>query len=243
MKKNYYFLFLTLLSMMGFVSCGSDDEDKTPNIYEMIAGHSFKISNSEVYFYKNGMFMLEVSSRVEPGQLTYNENRAIGSWSVRGNTLITEIKATDMEMNYVHIVLPSPLTIEKDENGYWYAKKNGDNLLMEVFVGSDLHDNSDTSTADNAILGKWTGSMYITSSNESKAIIVNLDFQKDNKVRTTEDNVLKLDNTCGFKTSLGLLSFEKFLGDEPDTFYYMVEKNKLYFYDSKTANMSFQWKR
>ena len=241
---SFFLILIMSVTSVVFISCGGDDDEDTPNLYEMIAGNSFKITQGTVYFYKNGMVMLEVSNGgISPGQLTYNDNRAIGTWSIQGDKLVTDIRATNMEMDYVRRVLPSPVTIEKNENGYWCAQNKEKLFSMVIFGGTDLHDNSNTKSADNAILGKWTGQLYLNSSTGSKEITVKMEFKEDNIMRTIEDEVLKLDVTNSFNTSLGLLSLEKFLGSESASFYYTVEKGMLFFYDSKTADVSFRWKR
>lgn len=239
MKTRCIFGYLLVFLLIFTIGCSKDDgpEVGSPEYYEnLLTGNDWKWHSTRISFYKNGAVIADKESTdVASGGLSYDAFTYYGTWYLSGSKIVTKFAEGCILGNIVAENQPQEFEIGTIKDDYMILSSS--EITASINKGVPKNDESDKTNHDKVLWGQWKIDGYM----DGKLVTVNLDISSDGKVKATMKEPKVIDDTSGYSTSKGMVTFDNFLGvDGKRTFIYEKRYDKIYMYKRTPGNVN--WK-
>lgn len=252
MKKIFSFLLMSAMLLAvgaSVASCSSDDEGdgiiSEQRVEKYITGYTWYPDykkKPEFRFYRNRLVSRMSSSTVTSGSLTWDESNFFGTWAVVDGKLVTTFTSGAYDGFDWNSILYGSLTITElrsdckminatDPDGYSHMLHSSE--MSDRFV-----DYTDASDHDGALVGTWEALAHKGERN----IIFTIKIGKQGKITFIAKSE-NIDFTTTCTTKNGHVTFTHLFepGNNPRSFIYIREKDKIRFYSEENAQQVWTW--
>ena len=252
MKKIFSFLLMSAMLLAvgaSVASCSSDNEGdgiiSEQRVEKYITGYTWYPDykkKPEFRFYRNRLVSRMSSSTVTSGSLTWDESNFFGTWAVVDGKLVTTFTSGAYDGFDWNSILYGSLTITElrsdckminatDPDGYSHMLHSSE--MSDRFV-----DYTDASDHDGALVGTWEALAHKGERN----IIFTIKIGKQGKITFIAKSE-NIDFTTTCTTKNGHVTFTHLFepGNNPRSFIYIREKDKIRFYSEENAQQVWTW--